>query len=97
MPEPPACSGPDLMPHGPMRLTPPPGAVDTHAHVFHIQNVNAYDSRGKGWMQPFLGVATKYLTSTVGWRRLIEDMLIEDIGSAINPAAIVMRCRQHSP
>ena len=29
--------------------------------AFHIQNVNAYDSRLKGWMRRFHGVATKYL------------------------------------
>ncbi len=29
--------------------------------VFHIQNVNAYHSRLKGWMKRFHGVATKYL------------------------------------
>lgn len=39
---------------------------------FHIQNVNAYDSRLKGWMIPFHGVATKYLTHYLGWRRLLE-------------------------
>ena len=40
--------------------------------VFHIQNVNAYDSRLKGWMQRFHGVATKYLESYLGWRRMLE-------------------------
>ena len=40
--------------------------------VYHIQNVNAYMSRLKGWMRPFNGVATKYLSSYLGWRRLIE-------------------------
>ena len=39
---------------------------------FHIQKVNAYDSRLKGWMIPFHGVATKYLTHYLGWRRLLE-------------------------
>lgn len=38
----------------------------------HIQNVNAYDSRLKNWMIPFHGVATKYLTNYLGWRRLLE-------------------------
>lgn len=56
--------------------------------VFHIQNVNAYDSRLKGWMAHFRGVATRYLPSYLGWRRLIERM-----DSAINPAAILMHCR----
>lgn len=40
--------------------------------VFHIQNVNAYHSRLKGWMRRFNGVATKYLTSYLGWRRMFE-------------------------
>ena len=41
--------------------------------AFHIQNVNAYDSRLKNWMMmPFQGVATKYLTNYLGWRRLFE-------------------------
>ncbi len=40
--------------------------------AFHIQNVNAYDSRLKSWMTPFHGVATKYLTNYLGWRRLLE-------------------------
>lgn len=40
--------------------------------VYHIQNVNAYDSRLKGWMKRFNGVATKYLPNYLGWRRLLE-------------------------
>ena len=40
--------------------------------VFHIQNVNAYDSRLKTWICRFHGVATKYLEHYLGWRRLIE-------------------------
>lgn len=40
--------------------------------AFHIQNVNAYDSRLKGWMARFHGVATRYLTSYLGWRRMLE-------------------------
>ncbi len=40
--------------------------------VFHIQNVNAYDSRLKGWMRRFHGVATKYLPNYLGWRRCLE-------------------------
>lgn len=40
--------------------------------AFHIQNVNAYDSRLKQWMQRFHGVATKYLQNYLGWRRMIE-------------------------
>ena len=40
--------------------------------AFHIQNVNAYDSRLKTWMIRFHGVATKYLKNYLGWRRLLE-------------------------
>jgi len=40
--------------------------------VFHIQNVNAYDSRLKNWMIRFHGVATKYLANYLGWRRMLE-------------------------
>lgn len=40
--------------------------------AFHIQNVNAYDSRLKQWLSRFHGVATKYLENYLGWRRLLE-------------------------
>jgi len=39
---------------------------------FHIQHVNAYDSRLKNWMRRFHGVATRYLDQYLGWRRLLE-------------------------
>lgn len=42
------------------------------AGVFHIQNVNAYDSRYKQWMQRFKGIATKYLDNYLGWFRAID-------------------------
>lgn len=37
--------------------------------IYHIQNVNNYCSRLKGWMRRFNGVATKYLDSYLGWHR----------------------------
>lgn len=37
--------------------------------IYHIQNVNNYDSRLKGWMRRFNGVATRYLPSYLGWHR----------------------------
>ena len=40
--------------------------------AFHIQNVNAYDSRLKEWIRRFHGVATKYLENYLGWRRMME-------------------------
>ena len=33
--------------------------------MYHIQNVNNYGSRLKGWMRRFNGVATKYWTATL--------------------------------
>ena len=44
--------------------------------VYHIQNVNAYASRLKGWMLPFRGVATKYLPNYLGWRRMVDMKLL---------------------
>jgi len=40
--------------------------------VWHVQNVNAYDSRLKAWIARFHGVATKYLHHYLGWRRLLD-------------------------
>lgn len=48
---------------------------------YHIQNVNAYISRLKQWLVRFKGVATHYLTSYLGWRRLIERE-----GEGLSPA-----------
>lgn len=39
---------------------------------WHVQNVNAYHSRLKGWMARFRGVSTKYLDSYLGWFRTID-------------------------
>ena len=39
--------------------------------IYHVQNVNAYDSRLKEWMKHVHGGgATKYLDSYLGWMRL---------------------------
>jgi transposase-like protein len=39
---------------------------------FHLQNVNNYTSRLKGWIRRFNGVATRYLDSYLGWWRMID-------------------------
>ena len=39
---------------------------------YHIQNVNAYTSGLKTWLRRFKGVATKYLDSYLGWRRMVD-------------------------
>lgn len=54
------------------------------AGVYHIQNVNAYDSRLKTWMKRFHGVATKYLENYLGWRRQLERC-----GQQISPDAML--------
>ena len=52
---------------------------------YHIQNVNAYISRLKHWMARSKGVATRYLPSYLGWRRMIER------SSDLTPAEILMQ------
>ncbi len=42
------------------------------AGVYHIQNVNAFDSRLKNWIRRFHGVVTKYLDSYLGWFRTLD-------------------------
>lgn len=39
---------------------------------WHIQNVNAYHGRLKGWIARFKGVATDYLESYLGWFRALD-------------------------
>lgn len=41
--------------------------------AYHIQNVNAYHSRFKVWLNRFHGVATKYLPNYLGWRQALEQ------------------------
>jgi len=41
---------------------------------YHIQNVNSYIGRLKGWMARFNGVGTAYLPSYLAWRRLFESV-----------------------
>lgn len=38
----------------------------------HVQNVNAYHSRLRGWLHPFHGVATRYLPNYLGWRWILD-------------------------
>ena len=40
--------------------------------AWHIQNVNAYHSRLKGWIRRFRGVATSYLHHYLGWFRVVD-------------------------
>lgn len=54
------------------------------AGVYHVQNVNAYDSRLKVWIHRFHGVATKYLENYLGWRRQLDRW-----GNQITPYLII--------
>jgi len=42
------------------------------AGSYHIQNINSYHSRLKGWMHRFYGVATKNLDNYLGWHRMLD-------------------------
>jgi transposase-like protein len=38
----------------------------------HVQNVTAYHSRFRGWLQRFHGVASRYLPNYLGWRWILD-------------------------
>ncbi|MGL5243747.1 MAG: IS1595 family transposase [Sarcina sp.] len=42
------------------------------AGIYHLQHVNSFHSKLKGWMKKFNGVATKYLSSYLSWFRWLE-------------------------
>lgn len=67
--------------HTPVNLSAGIRVID---HAFHIQNVNAYHGRLKGWMARFHGVATKYLPNYLGWRRFLERF-----ASSLTPAVVL--------
>ena len=56
----------------PFHAVPAPGKPTPEAPHLHINNVNAYHSRLKQWLNRFNGVATKNLPSYLGWRRALE-------------------------
>lgn len=57
---------------------------------WHIQNVNAYDSRLKGWLRHFKGVSTRYLDSYLGWFRAIERTPEKTLQPSLFLASAVM-------
>ena len=44
--------------------------------AIHVQNVNAYHSRLRGWLLPFRGVASRYLDNYLGWRWALDGQRI---------------------
>jgi hypothetical protein len=59
--------------------------------AIHVQNVNACHSRLRGWLQPFCGVASRYLGHYLGWRRALDGGRVKTPG---RPAA---RGARHLP
>ncbi len=45
--------------------------------AIHVQNVNAYHSRFRGWMGRFNGIATHYLPNYLGWRRALDTKRLD--------------------
>lgn len=70
------------------------GGIRVRDKVFHVQNVNAYDSRLKGWMDRFHGVATCHLASYLGGRRLLERYPGGPASSDVLHAALGIGWRQ---
>lgn len=68
--------------HRPVNLS---KGIRVVAGVYHVQNVNAYDSRLKDWMRRFKGVATRYLDSYLGWYRAID----RTHGGSLKPASML--------
>ena len=56
----------------PFHAAPSPGKPTPEAPHLHINNVNAYHSRLKQWLNRFNGVATKNLPNSLRWRRALE-------------------------
>jgi len=54
--------------------------------AIHVQNVNAYHSRLRGWLQPFRGVASRYLGNYLGWRWALDGARIKTPDSLLRAA-----------
>ena len=63
------CRSENRYTHRPINLA---AGVRVVGKVYHVQNVNAYDSRLKEWMIRFHGIATHHLANYLGWRRMID-------------------------
>lgn len=54
--------------------------------AIHVQNVNAYHSRLRQWIQRFHGVATRYLPNYLGWRRALDTRHLDTPGKMLMAA-----------
>ena len=58
---------------------------------YHLNNVNSYDSRLKGWMFRFRGVATIYLDNYLGWHRMLDKSGPELAGKTLVAGSLAHR------
>lgn len=68
-------------------LAVPPLPLHKTQGILHLNNINAYHSRFKGWISRFRGVATKYLSNYLGWHRLLDAAR-----QALTPADFLAAC-----
>jgi hypothetical protein len=54
--------------------------------AIHVQNVNAYHSRLRGWLRHFNGVASRYLSNYLGWRWAINGHRIDSPDTLLRAA-----------
>ena len=60
--------------------------------IYHIQNVNSYHSRLKGWIGRFKGVATKYLSNYLHWFEFIDTIAKDKTPSAAERVLLLRSC-----
>ena len=60
--------------------------------IYHIQNVNSYHSRLKGWISRFKGVATKYLSNYLHWFEFIDTIAKDKIPNAAERVLLLRAC-----
>jgi transposase-like protein len=56
--------------------------------LYHIQNVNNYHSRLKGWMDRFNGVATKYLDHYLSWFQFLDVIRFRNDATTVSKMVI---------
>lgn len=54
--------------------------------ALHVQNVNAYHQRLRQWLLPFHGVASRYLTNYLGWRRALDSGRVTTVEQLLRSA-----------
>lgn len=64
--------------------------------AIHVQNVNAYHSRLRGWLLPFRGVASRYLEHYLGWRWALDGQRIGTAEGLLQAALGVRRAQSNA-